>query len=499
MRARNKREENDTEFDPDLIERTRSSGASTGTYYFEKTKPYILNKNLKLKVDPSYKATLYFDNIAPIAITKCSGKNLIKTAKLGSELIDKPFYVIFEYLNYNKSPSEWGFCTEPFKFTDRTFRVGANGYISIAVTDCDKFIRTMFNNETGIYYTETVYATIIKEFEKMARPLLVDIFDDVHPFVKSADYLLENYNIELEDFFFKKNPCYFEQFGVKIFLPEFSSPPPQNASGHFACNVYVNKDCLESEAIRFRTLFENAQKQAENEEKRIYDETEIHLAEAARKLDEEDKQPTDEERSPETESQRRSDDKSSLELEAQRLIEEAGIREKALRKREESLKKREDKLKKSLKDSLGKIENAKKLEKEILQRIEEAKKLEADAVKKAEAANALERELTQRIEALNAQLKASTKTDDVQDTSTVTEPMGGDSANKGKKTVKKTVVKRIPKPSSDTGEPETTAEAPSEGTAKKTVVVKKTIVKKKSPDASGAANTATDGNGTPNA
>lgn len=469
MCARNKKSEKNSETDPDLITKTKNAAASNGTYYFEKTNTYVLSKSLKLEVDSGYKATLYFQYMDPITVTKCPGKSLVKTAKLRNELIGKPFYIIFEYTNLNKRPSEWGFCTDPFKFTDRTFRVGANGHISIEVTDCDKFIKTMFNGEAGIYYTETVYATVIKEFEKMAHPLLVDLFDDVHPFVKSADYLLENYNIELEDFFLKKEPYYFDQFGVRIFLPEFASTPPSpNAPGHLACNVYVNKDCLDNETNRFtaeasaaKTRLENERKQAEIEESKKRRDSAMRLAEETKRLDEEE--------------QRFAEEEQLRKTNEQRLAEEAANREEALRKREESVKRREERLKKRMKDSLSQIENAKKLEEEIRQRIEESQKQESEATKRAEAAKALEAELTRRLEELNKQIN-SLSSDDGQ---SISEPTDTDTARNGKKTVKKTVVKRVPKPPADRGEPDSAAEASGESTAKKTVVVKKTIVKKK--------------------
>ena len=199
--------------DQELITIGSPAEGDKGSYVFEKTQLYTLTGNQVITVPQGYTANVYFKFADPLTVTPCIKKNLIKAAKISGDKMGKQFYVIFTS-STGLARKYWGAGQIPVKCSGAEFQVGANGYFDVSVTDVDKYISTLGEGASAVFTSEGVLERMKVEIRNRASELLADLFDQVDALIIHSDFLIDEFNVILNDYFVRGD--IFEQFGVKI-------------------------------------------------------------------------------------------------------------------------------------------------------------------------------------------------------------------------------------------------------------------------------------------
>ena len=197
----------------ELITAGTAADGDKGSYVFEKTQMYTLTGNQAITVPPGYTAYVYFKYADPLTVTPCLKKDLIKAAKISGDKMGKQFYVIFTS-STGLARKYWGAGQIPVKCSGSEFQVGANGYFDIVVNDVDKYISTIGAGASAVFTSEGVLERMKTEIRNRASELLSSLFSQVDTLIIHSDFLIDEFNTMLNEYFVHGSP--FEQFGVSV-------------------------------------------------------------------------------------------------------------------------------------------------------------------------------------------------------------------------------------------------------------------------------------------
>lgn len=197
----------------ELITVGSPSSGDKGSYVFEKTQVYTLTGNQAITVPQGYTAYVHFKYADPLTVTPCLKKDLIKAAKISGDKMGKQFYVIFTG-STGLARKYWGAGQIPVKCSGSEFQVGANGYFDIVVYDVDKYIATIGEEASAVFTSEGVLERMKTEIRNRASELLSSLFKQVDTLITHSDFLIDEFNTMLNEYFVHGSP--FAQFGVSV-------------------------------------------------------------------------------------------------------------------------------------------------------------------------------------------------------------------------------------------------------------------------------------------